>query len=138
MVCPLKPKQNSSDTLLDQQLLSQMEDEIIRWLIDYSERNHCKFQAAGIGVEEGDLIEGDYSGKVYLRRRTRIGRLKLPSRLWLELDILPFLVHARGNDIDERACTAVLKALMYMNNAVVLNISRVFVGYRHQVLLKYK
>jgi hypothetical protein len=133
LVCPLKPPENGD--ALDQQLLIRMEHEIINWLREYAVQHHCKFMAAGIGVEEGDVVEADYSGKVYLRRTRRVGRLSLPSRLWFELDIVPFILRTYGEAIDERACSAVRKALMYLNINVVANLPRVSVGYRHQVFI---
>ena len=71
---------------------------------------------------------------MYLRGARRIGRLRLPSRLWFDLDVIPFIVRTTGAAIDERACSAVRKALMYLNLSVVSNVPRVAVGYRHQVL----
>ena len=64
MVCPfprndapVEPNgQDPSDSLLDQDLLTRMEEIIIEWLKDYAEKNHCKFMCAGIGVEEVRLV----------------------------------------------------------------------------------
>jgi hypothetical protein len=130
-VCPLKPKAQRNDTVMDQELLSRLESEIIEWLRDYAEHRGCKIMAVGIGVEEGDELQIGGGGRVYLRRSNKIGRLRLPARLWLELDVLPFLHHTTGLSIDERACSAVRKALMYLST--LGNVVRTSVGYHHKV-----
>ncbi|KAI9354358.1 hypothetical protein DFJ73DRAFT_827522 [Zopfochytrium polystomum] len=63
-------------------------------------------------------------------------RLRLPVRLWKELDILPFLIDTRGRSIDERACQAVRKVMGKLSpGANCGNIPRNPVGFRHEVEL---
>ncbi|KAI9008064.1 hypothetical protein BC832DRAFT_530386 [Gaertneriomyces semiglobifer] len=57
-------------------------------------------------------------------------RLRLPARLWFELDILPVIVETRGWSIDERACSGARKAQLFL---VQNNIPRIASGYRHRV-----
>lgn len=129
---PVEHPNGEDDTsVLDQDLLSTIETEIIEWLRDYADRHGCKIMAAGIGVEEGDEVQVGCGGRVYMRRLKTIGRMRLPSRLWLELDVVPFLQHTTGISIDERACSAVRKALMYIST--LGNVVRPAIGYHHKV-----
>ncbi|KAJ3219974.1 hypothetical protein HDU67_007707 [Dinochytrium kinnereticum] len=65
-------------------------------------------------------------------------RLKLPVRLWKEMDILPFLVPTYGSTIDERACQAVRKMTRAIAPSVVGNIPQMFTGPRHEVEVDFK
>ncbi|KAJ3090120.1 hypothetical protein HK102_004632, partial [Quaeritorhiza haematococci] len=121
------------ETSLTELMITQIEDSIIDWLRDYQEKHACKFQIAGIGVEEGDQLVQEGGAPLYIRRRRVVGRFHLPARLWSELDIIPFVMNVHGASIDERACSAVRKALFYVTPHTLGNIPRISVGYRHQV-----
>ena len=89
---------------------------------------------AGIGVSYGYQNLCRTGGEVYLCHRVNIvSKLKLPARLWAELDILPILVETKGATADERACAAVRKALPFIVQGSMGSTARIFVGFRHRV-----
>ncbi|EWM21967.1 trehalose synthase [Nannochloropsis gaditana] len=57
----------------------------------------------------------------------------LSSRVWQELDAIPFVMRTRGQTLDERASTAVRQAVVALSPQYPGNIPRVVVGYRNEV-----
>jgi len=115
------------------QVVRMMEDMIVNWLTNLAKHNHYKFVLAGIAATSGNIPLNQIRGHVYLEKQTdSSGQLmsRLPSRLWSDLDILPFVLSPQGDSIDERACSAVRKALTYLG---MTGVPRVDVGYRHEV-----
>ena len=114
--------------------LRVMETQVIQWLDEYADKHHAKIIAAGIGVSYGYQNLCRAGGEVFLCHRVNVvGKLKLPSRLWSELDILPLIVETKGSSSDERACSAVRKALAFIVQGSVGSVARVSVGFRHRV-----
>lgn len=100
-------------------MLRIVEDKIIAFLRTYSLNKHCKIQSAGIGITKpGEVLPNGLRGEIF-HYRFRLGngheteqyRFELPARLWLELDVLPFVLDTVGESIEERACSAVRKAV---------------------------
>lgn len=112
--------------------LRKLEQQIIIWLQEYSEKHHCKILTAGVGVSLGIQNLCRSGGDVFLCHRMNVsGRLKLLSRLWFECDILPIIVETLGSTIDERACSAIRKAL----DCIIMGhfaITKPMVGFRHR------
>ncbi|KAJ3415448.1 hypothetical protein HDV05_004890 [Chytridiales sp. JEL 0842] len=142
--------------------LIAVEDEIIEWLRVYADMNNYKFLAVGVGISPRDeMCLRPGSGEVFVthyrdanevrrRRNDDYGeewpiacllsdgqaykeRLRLPVRLWQELDVLPFIVPTGGHSIDERACQAVRKIMQNLAPSFITNIPRNPVGYLHEV-----
>ncbi|KAJ3327153.1 hypothetical protein HDU76_012303, partial [Blyttiomyces sp. JEL0837] len=124
--------------------LAMLENKIIQWLRQYAEKNNVKFSAAGIGISKADELcrrKGQHSCSENVwppvccdeDNSVESLRLRLPVRLWQELDVLPFLVATRGYSIDERACQAVRKMLLQLAPNVIGNIPVNRVGFRHEV-----
>nr|KAJ3421546.1 hypothetical protein HK105_003157 [Polyrhizophydium stewartii] len=97
-----------------------------------------KVQAAGISATIDDLALCVSRHRAVFTshgvpRRGNINAT-LTARLWLDLDILPIIVcTVEGSSIDERACSAVRKALLYLNPLLSPNIPRISVAFRHEV-----
>ncbi|KND01218.1 uncharacterized protein SPPG_04309 [Spizellomyces punctatus DAOM BR117] len=120
---------------IDGDHLRNMEDAIIIWLREYAKSHRYKIHAAGIGVAAGQDVCVGY-GDMYLRNHDEdsdSGSLRLPARLWFELDILPIVVETKGFTLDERACSAARKAELALNPHIAGNIPRICCGYRHEV-----
>ncbi|KAJ3148003.1 hypothetical protein HDU89_005077 [Geranomyces variabilis] len=120
---------------LTRKILERMETAIIDWLKEYAESHRYKIMAAGVGInaQDEDKIDEE-DGKTMLHwGHISSGMLRLHSRLWFEMDILPIFVHTRGVSLDERACSAARKAQLYLNPRLAGNIPRIVVGYRHRV-----
>lgn len=113
--------------------LRKLEECIIIWLQEYSEKHHCKILTAGIGVSLGVENLCRSGGDVFLCHRINVsGKLKLLSKLWFDCDILPIIVETKGSTIDERACSAIRKAL----NCIITGqfaVTKPLVGFRHRV-----
>ncbi|KAJ3041322.1 hypothetical protein HK097_002296, partial [Rhizophlyctis rosea] len=137
-----------TDTKIDINNLHEMETAIIEWLKTYSQTHHVRIMAAGIGIES-TTVPSPSSSPSHTSRPTRrlssngtgqlricmhdlsLGHIRLHTRLWFELDIIPIVVETKGASIDERACSAARKAEMLVVQPG--NIPRVQVGHRHQV-----
>ncbi|KAJ3039723.1 hypothetical protein HDV00_011955 [Rhizophlyctis rosea] len=125
---------------IDPHVLKRMETAIITWLRDYAASHHVRIMAAGIGIEGGSAsasgparrLSSGGSGQLRIcMRDVSLGNIRLHTRLWFELDILPIIVETVGASIDERACSAARKAEMLVIQPG--NIPRVSVGFKHQV-----
>ncbi|KAJ3290525.1 hypothetical protein HK104_006703 [Borealophlyctis nickersoniae] len=122
----------------------KLEDAIIAWLRDYATNHHVRVMVAGIGVPRSQTVSGD-NDEIRLVEHlvaaapadktapegAKVAKLRLPARLWFELDIVPLLLETHGYSIDERACSAARKAELFVNPPG--NIPRITVGYRHKV-----
>ncbi len=113
--------------------LRKLEEQVIIWLQEYSETHHCKILAAGVGVSLGVESLCRSGGDVFLCHRIHVaGKLKLLSRLWFECDILPIIEETKGSTIDERACSAIRKALDCLITGQFA-VTKPMVGFRHRV-----
>jgi hypothetical protein len=135
--------------------LDIIENELIQRLRNYADEHNYKFLAVGIGISPGDeLCVSPVSGEVYVTHfkgpdaarkpeewdgwprkcqecaggMTR-ERMRLPVRLWQELDILPFIIPTAGHTIDERGMSMIFctpKLLMLSPFFAFLHMSHVF------------
>jgi hypothetical protein len=130
-------EENESDSDINnffESNLRLMEDQVIKWLRDYSESHNGRIVAAGVGLSYGLENLCRKEGEVFLCRRVGIvSKLKLPARLWAELDILPVLIETTGSSADERACAAVQQALPLIVQGSIGSVSRITIGFRHRV-----
>ncbi|KAI8919748.1 hypothetical protein BC831DRAFT_515681 [Entophlyctis helioformis] len=129
---------NMNQRLLDR-WIRPFEDPVIDWLKRYTRSPPTtKIQVAGIGIViDGQRlsIERSRVGFTHCSQTMYIDlNVSLFSRLWFELDILPIVVttDVKGS-IDERACSAVRKAILFINPHLSANIPRINVGFRHEV-----
>ncbi|KAJ3155702.1 hypothetical protein HDU86_004171 [Geranomyces michiganensis] len=120
---------------LTRSILDRMETAIINWLKTYAETCHFKIMAAGIGInaQDEDLVDEEGGRTILHWDHISSGLLRLHSRLWFDMDILPIFVRTCGYSLDERACSAARKAQLYLNPRLAGNIPRVVVGYKHRV-----
>ena len=58
---------------------------------------------------------------------------RLGYMLWRRADILPCLVSAQGDSLDEIACSAARKTTHYLSATQLPGLPKVLVGYRHEV-----
>ena len=58
---------------------------------------------------------------------------KLGHLLWERADILPCLISAQGESLEEIACSAARKTAHYLSASQLPGLPRVLVGYRHEV-----
>ncbi|KAJ3118914.1 hypothetical protein HDU96_006565 [Phlyctochytrium bullatum] len=65
-------------------------------------------------------------------------RMRLPARLWTELDVLPFMVPTAGSRVNERACQAARKMMSALAPSFVGNIPQMLCGPRHEVEVDWK
>nr|CAG8463147.1 6532_t:CDS:2 [Entrophospora candida] len=110
----------------DQEKVNGAIDIIFRNITSYARSQNFKIQAIGLGAylknQNGKNIK-----KLLFTSPT------LASRIWLELDALPFIVHTKGRTVDERASSAVRKTVVWMSPLTPGSIPRISVGYRHEV-----
>jgi hypothetical protein len=97
-------------------------DDIICWLESWTVAENVKLLAAGLSMCEGES-ESICNGKLG----------ELASRIWFELDALPFLVRTRGLAEDERTCSAVRKLVAWLTGTASVPIPRITVGYLNEV-----
>jgi len=118
------------------------EGHIIRKLKEYQASMNFKVHLIGLGLRVCNTM-------CFMKRgcatmcidygRERIFQVygsdapSLSSRVWLELDAIPFVMRSKGTTLDERASTAVRQAVMTMSPQYPGNIPRVSVGYRNEV-----
>ncbi len=118
------------------------ETHIIRKLKEYQASMNFKAHLIGLGLRVCNTM-------CFMKRgcntmcidygRERIFRVygsdapSLSSRVWLELDAIPFVMRSRGHTLDERASTAVRQAVVTLSPQFPGNIPRVAVGYRNEV-----
>eukprot|EP00624_Nannochloropsis_granulata_P006562 evm.model.NODE_49373_length_27502_cov_28.034180.1 len=118
------------------------EDHIIHKLKEYQASMSFKAHVIGLGLRVCNTM-------CFMKRgcttmcvdygRERIFRVygsdapSLSSRVWLELDAIPYVMRSRGTTLDERASTAVRQAVLTLSPQYPGNIPRVLVGYRNEV-----
>ncbi|RDI86551.1 Repressible alkaline phosphatase [Venturia inaequalis] len=111
---------NDDDQTTPEALSIALSDQLLRSIQQYEQQHQCKIQGAGITKHVIDLCPN------------------LPSRLWGELDILPFIfdsgldagkVHVEVT-VDEEADSMARKCLMFFGPC---GQPRLMVGYRNEV-----
>ncbi|CAJ0645278.1 607_t:CDS:2 [Entrophospora sp. SA101] len=110
----------------EQEKINGAIDTILGNITSYVRSQNFKVQAIGLGAylknQDGKNIK-----KLLYTSPT------LASRIWLELDALPFIVHTKGMTVDERASSAVRKTVVWISPLTPGSIPRISVGYRHEV-----
>ncbi|CAB4400235.1 unnamed protein product [Rhizophagus irregularis] len=90
----------------------------------YSRAQNYKIHAIGLGAH---LKNGQDMKSLLFTSPS------LSSRLWLELDALPFVIKTKGKTVDERASSAVRKTVVWISPQIPGSIPRIDVGFRHEV-----
>ncbi|CAG8544527.1 1373_t:CDS:2 [Cetraspora pellucida] len=98
----------------------------------YAKSQNYKVHAIGLGAH---IKIKEPAGKVNGKKvKTLLFEApSLASRLWLECDILPFIIGTKGKSVDERASSAIRKAVIWLSPQMPGSIPRISVGYRHEV-----
>ncbi|CAG8535192.1 25914_t:CDS:10 [Dentiscutata erythropus] len=105
---------------------------IFEKILAYAKSQNYKIHAIGLGAHiKNRESTGQINGKN--AKALLFEAQGLASKLWLEYDILPFIIGTRGRSIDERACSAVRKAVIWLCPQMPGSIPRISVGYRHEV-----
>jgi len=118
------------------------EEHIIHKLKEYQASMNMKAHVIGLGLRVCNTM-------CFMKRgcatmcvdygRERIFRVygsdapSLSSRVWLEMDAIPYVMRSKGTTLDERASTAVRQAVLTLSPQYPGNIPRVLVGYRNEV-----
>ncbi|RIB23632.1 Glycosyltransferase Family 4 protein [Gigaspora rosea] len=113
----------------DVEYIERITTVIFEKIRNYALTQNCKIHAIGLGarINSTGLLNG---------RKAKALLFEAPglaSRLWLEYDILPFIIGTRGKGIDERANSAIRKAVIWLSPQFPGSIPRVSVGFRHEV-----
>ncbi|CAJ0749039.1 14508_t:CDS:2, partial [Entrophospora sp. SA101] len=110
----------------DQEKINGAVDVILGNIALYVKTQKFKVQAIGLGAYLKNQDGNDIKKLLFTSP-------SLASRIWLELDALPFIVHTKGRTVDERASSAVRKTVVWMSPLTPGSIPRISVGYRHEV-----
>nr|CAG8517405.1 4395_t:CDS:2 [Entrophospora candida] len=110
----------------DQEKINGAVDVILGNIALYAKTQKFKVQAIGLGAYLKNQNGNDIKKLLFTSP-------SLASRIWLELDALPFIVHTKGRTVDERASSAVRKTVVWMSPLTPGSIPRISVGYRHEV-----
>jgi len=103
-----------TDTLpLDQKLphkerIAEAENRLIEVMTSFARGNHYKVQSVGVSLQVNDADS----------RELLFSPPSITSKLWFELDAIPFIMETSGHDIDERASSAVRKSVIWYVNAI--------------------
>ncbi|CAG8842445.1 36099_t:CDS:1, partial [Gigaspora margarita] len=95
----------------DVEYIERVTTVIFEKIRNYALTQNCKIHAIGLGAhikkrEPTGLLNGRNAKSLLFEAPG------LASRLWLEYDILPFIIGTRGKGIDERASSAIRKAVI--------------------------
>ncbi|KAI8583353.1 hypothetical protein K450DRAFT_223218 [Umbelopsis ramanniana AG] len=118
-----------TDTLpLNQKLpykerIADAENRLIEVIANFARGNHYKVQSVGVSLQVNDADS----------RELLFSPPSITSKLWFELDAIPFIMETNGRDIDERASSAVRKSVIWLSPQYPGNLPRISVGHRHVV-----
>lgn len=90
----------------DKSILEAKLDSMIKHITNYTAIHNYKINAIGLGTHVNGTEKKRW--KNLLRSSP-----SLASKLWLQLDALPFLIVTKGKSLDERASSAVRKAVVW-------------------------
>ncbi|CAG8446609.1 8215_t:CDS:2 [Funneliformis caledonium] len=112
------------DKPMDRKRVAKVIQIILDNITLYATSQNYKIQAIGLGahLENGE----DF-------RKLLFSSPSLASRIWLEFDALPFIIKTKGKTVDERASSAVRKAVVWLSPQAPGSIPRISVGFRHEV-----
>ena len=93
-----------------------LHDEVVKYIKSYQEEKNCKIIMAGLVNTRED------------KRLQKLGR-----KLWTDLDILPCVINATGDSMDEKACSVARKTTQWLAPSQIPGLAKVHVGFRHEV-----
>lgn len=83
--------------------IKEAEDKLIAVLANFASANHYKVQSVGVSLQVNDEDSRDLL----------FHSPSITSKLWFELDAIPFIMETNGRDLDERASAAVRKSVIW-------------------------
>ncbi|CAG8600916.1 11301_t:CDS:2, partial [Acaulospora colombiana] len=102
---------------------------IIEHIDSYAKAQRYKIHAIGIGAH---IIRENGNGRTSIKK-SLFKHPSLASKLWLELDAIPFIFGTKGSSVDERASSAVRKTIARISPQTPGSIPSISVGFRHEV-----
>ncbi|CAG8521583.1 3562_t:CDS:10 [Diversispora eburnea] len=119
----------------DTSIIEKKMDFILSYVRDSAAQQNFKINAVGLGVRIRTNHNGETKGKF---KGLLADVLILASKIWLELDAVPFIFRTNGKSLDERASSAVRKTVVWMSPQIPGSIPRISVGFRHEVEVDLK
>lgn len=83
--------------------INDAENRLIQVLINFARGSHYKIQSVGVSLQVNDADS----------RELLFNSPSITSKLWFELDTIPFIMSTHGKDLDERASSAVRKSVIW-------------------------
>ncbi|KAI9229690.1 MAG: hypothetical protein DHS80DRAFT_13549 [Piptocephalis tieghemiana] len=109
-----------SYALSESERFNEVSDRAIAAIKSYSESQHYKIHAVALNRKHPDDEPSDM-----IKR--------FASRIWFEIDAVPFLLYAKAGDVDERADSLVRKVVMRMSPQYPGSMPRIEVTHKHRV-----
>jgi hypothetical protein len=81
----------------------EAENRLMDILTNFARGNHYKVQSVGVSLQVNDADS----------RELLFNPPSITSKLWFELDAIPFIMETSGKDVDERASSAVRKSVIW-------------------------
>ncbi|RHZ50570.1 hypothetical protein Glove_495g36 [Diversispora epigaea] len=120
---------------IDSSIIEKKMDLILSYIRRRSAEQNYKINAVGLGVR----IMKNHNGEKQGRFKGLLADAPiLASKIWLELDAIPFVFRTNGKSLDERASSAVRKTIVWMSPQIPGSIPRISVGFRHEVEVDLK
>jgi hypothetical protein len=91
--------------------IADAENRLIEVMTRFARGNHYKVQSVGVSLQVNDADS----------RELLFSPPSITSKLWFELDAIPFIMETNGRDIDERASSAVRKSVIWYVTAIFRN-----------------
>jgi alpha,alpha-trehalose phosphorylase (configuration-retaining) len=83
--------------------VADAENKLIEVIANFARGSHYKVQSVGVSLQVNDADS----------KELLFNPPSITSKLWFELDAIPFIMETNGRDIDERASSAVRKSVIW-------------------------